>query len=139
MNTGGALGVVGEFDLMMGEHESGAAGEHGGHVAGQALHGAGFEVVEQFGDDHGFVAGARQAGGQGGLFYSDFVQLCVDVCVRTAGGRVGGAARRLEQPAPRADADGDEESEEQPGLDEQLRALLSRMGTDANAAVPVAA
>jgi len=82
---------------------------------------------------------ARQAGGQGGLFYSDFVQLCVDVCVRTAGGRVGGAARRLEQPAPRADADGDEESEEQPGLDEQLRALLSRMGTDANAAVPVAA
>ena len=47
--------------------------------------------------------------------------------------------RRLEQPAPRADTDGDEESEEQPGLDEQLRALLSRMGTDANAAVPVAA
>ena len=55
------------------------------------------------------------------------------------GGRVDGAVRRREQPAPRADADGDEESEEQPGLDEQLRALLSRMGTDANAAVPVAA
>ena len=38
---------------------------------------------------------ARQAGGQGGLFYSDFVQLCVDVCVRTAGGRVGGARWRF--------------------------------------------
>ena len=78
---------------------------------------------------------ARQAGGQGGLFYNDFVQLCVDVCVRAAGGRVGGAARRLEQRAPRAAADGDEESEEQPCLDEQLRTLLSRMVTDANNAV----
>ena len=81
---------------------------------------------------------ARQAGGQGGLFYNDFVQLCVDVCVRAAGGRVGGAARRLEQRAPRAAADGGEESgesEEQPCLDEQLRTLLSRMATDANTAV----
>lgn len=75
---------------------------------------------------------ARQAGGQGGLFYNDFVQLCVDVCVRAAGGRVGGAARRVEQRAPRAAADGGEESEEQPCLDEQLRTLLSRMVTDAN-------
>ena len=82
-----------------------------------------------------FFLRARQAGGQGGLFYNDFVQLCVDVCVRAAGGRVGGAARRLEQHATRAAADGDEESEEQPRLDEQLRALLSRMVTGANTAV----
>ena len=82
-----------------------------------------------------FFLRARQAGGQGGLFYNDFVQLCVDVCVRAASGRVGGAARRLEQHATRAAADGDEESEEQPRLDEQLRTLLSRMVTGANTAV----
>ena len=79
---------------------------------------------------------ARQAGGQGGLFYDDFVQLCVDICVRAAGGRVNGVARRLEQRAPRAAADAGEESEDQPCLDEQLRTLLSRMvATDANTAV----
>ena len=68
---------------------------------------------------------ARQGGGQGGLFYNEFVQLCIDVCDRAAG-RGGAAARRPEQ---RAAADAGED--QPPGLDEQMRGLLSRMAPPA--------